>query len=261
MNFTKLHGLGNDFILLERPTALGLIDAPTAKRLCDRATGVGADGVLEVTDHAGTLTLIIRNADGSRPEMCGNGLRCVGRYLANRGRLPPEGITVATDAGPRHVAADGALITVAMGAVRDLGRHTITAAGEPLVGRWLDVGNPHFVIERPASVADVCRLGPLVEHASTFPAGANVAFVQAGLNQIDATIWERGSGLTGACGSGACAVAVSHWIDVGATGPVTVHQPGGDLVIDGRPDAVRMTGPAVEVFSGQLTDPARRDHG
>ncbi|MCB9521833.1 MAG: diaminopimelate epimerase [Myxococcales bacterium] len=257
MRFAKLHGLGNDFVLIERAADAPLLAAPEAASLCNRSTGIGADGTLELlgSPQAG-WRLVIRNADGSRPEMCGNGLRCVGRYLANTGRLAAGGCHIETDVGPRLVQEVGADIRVDMGPVRLVGERAVQVGATTYRGTLFDVGNPHFILWGRWPTDTVLTDGPLIERASIFPAGVNVAFAAPPTqSRIKATIWERGSGLTGACGSGACAIAAAAWTR-GHRGPLWIEQPGGTLHIEEVAGHVHMTGPAAQVFVGELSAPS-----
>ena len=252
MKLEKYHGLGNDFLVLLDLDGLHLVDGATARALCDRHRGVGADGLIRVS--AGP-TMHLFNADGSRAEMSGNGIRCLALALVDAGLEPGPEITIATDAGPRRVVVgagphdsgpDGRAISVDMGG----------ATVEPGPGRSLlvDMGNPHAVIEvqDPYDVdlgREYRRLGVDV----------NVEVVAAGpgADELTMRVWERGVGETQACGTGACAAAVAahQWGVVGER--VTVHQPGGALVVDLSGEQIVLTGPAawictVEVDSGEI---------
>lgn len=256
MHFTKLHGLGNDFIVLDRRTDGAWTTPARARALCDRNRGVGADGVLELTTtDTERVRLVIYNADGSRPEMCGNGVRCVGRYLYDRGEPAPYQLD--TDAGLRviHPVEGGALFRVEMGPAESHGHPT----AEGHRGHLLDLGNPHFVMFGSWPPDAPGRLGPQLETSSTFAAGANISFAEPQADgRIKLTVWERGCGLTQACGTGACAVATAAWMDgiVPAGQPVHIDLPGGPLTISGHPAALTMTGPAVAVFSGTWSNAA-----
>lgn len=268
MKFEKYHGIGNDFVLAELDTGQEEVapDASLLERLCDRHRGVGADGLILV----GALTddgarMIIYNRDGSRPEMCGNGVRCVVAMLADAGVLAVgEGITILSDAGPRPcVLVDGTRGNWRVAV--DMGEPVIGEKRSPIeVGNhtldWLDVdmGNPHavtFVSPRP-SIEEIDAMGEVLNggHA-TFPQGVNVEFVVDEGGALDVVVFERGVGRTQACGTGACAVAVAAW-DQGLRdrdeGPVVVKLPGGPLEIEWRAGRVWMTGPAEHVFTGAL---------
>lgn len=277
MDFTKLHGLGNDFVVIDRRNEGTPLPVDRAVALCDRHRGIGADGVLSVLpSERAPIAMHVTNADGSLAEMCGNGLRCVVRWAVDRGVLPPEGGPVETGAGllDCQVGADG-LIRVDMGRPElRPERIPMEANGERVVESPLEVGdrqlsitavsmgNPHavwFVPEdsRPLDLAN--QLGARVEHHPAFPQRTNVGFAKLlSPDEIELVVWERGAGLTQACGTGACATAVAAVLTGRATTgtPITVHLPGGPLGIEVAEDLSRvwMTGPAVEVFRGTVSE-------
>jgi diaminopimelate epimerase len=256
LRFEKWEGLGNDFIVVREP---GLtLDAAAVARLCDRRFGVGADGVLLVETGGDAPRMIVRNADGSRPEMCGNGLRCVVGHLSS---LAAGGLlVVATDAGLKTceiVAAGPGRFDVAvdMGPARRGEDLVATVAGRAHRFLTIDLGNPHAITFEPYDDHDVDTVGPAV--ATLPPAGTNVEFCRPlAPGRIAVTVWERGVGRTLACGTGACAVAAAA-CDTGRARfgePVVVTLPGGDLeltVAAGTRD-VRMRGPARRVFTGEV---------
>ncbi len=260
MRFSKYEGLGNDFIVIEAASS----DALSPERvvaLCDRRFGVGADGVLLVLRGEGAEDARMRvlNADGSVPEMCGNGLRCVALHLARAGRVEAVSLVIGTDAGPRACevlrAGEAAQVSVDMGEVRSLGAVTLDVDGAPLPLHLADAGNPHAIAFGVFTQADVARIGPLVERHSTFPRGTNVEFACVHNAYIDLVVWERGVGVTLACGTGACATArVARGLGlVPASGELTVRLPGGTLRVDPREDGpTRMVGPARYVFGGDV---------
>lgn len=256
--FEKWQGLGNDFVVI-RDLGRDLGDAEV-RRLCDRRFGIGADGVLLVETGAEAPRMIVRNADGSRPEMCGNGLRCVVGHLAatSAGRQ----MVVLTDAGPRaceiaEVEPEGVEVVVEMGVARR--EPDLVASVDGHEHRFLafDMGNPHAITFEERADSEVDVLGPAV--ATLPPGGTNVEFCRlapGSADRIDVTVWERGVGRTLACGTGACAVAAAA-CDTGRArfgAPVTVALPGGALTItvDGETRAVRMRGPARRVFTGEV---------
>ena len=255
MEFEKWEGLGNDFLVTEALGWIeGLSDAAVAA-LCDRRRGVGADGLLGVS--MAPHRMLVRNADGSRPEMCGNGLRCVVGYLASRG-APSAGMQVSTDAGwyaiPGVTQGEHSTwsVAVAMGPAREVGA-PVQVAG---VG-WgvpVDVGNPHFVFLDPPE--DIERWGPPLEHHPAFPRRTNVEGVWALADGgYRVRVWERGCGFTEACGTGATAVAHvlcdRHPSLMGQA--LRLRLPGGELslTLDARGHAT-MEGPARRVFRGVL---------
>ncbi len=258
--FDKYEGLGNDFLVLD--AAGEDVSADEAIRLCNRRFGVGGDGVLLVlpprTPGADARMRVV-NADGSVPEMCGNGIRCVALRLARARGTRAASLLVDTDAGLRVCDVDDTggrgLVRVDMGSVRATGDLSLDVDGRPVVVAVADAGNPHAVIFGAFARADVDALGPRIATHAAFPRGINVEFARVEAGAIDLVVWERGVGVTMACGTGACAT-VAAAIDKGllARGaPVRVHLPGGDLTIaiDDAGHAV-MTGPARHVFSGQL---------
>ena len=271
--FAKLHGTANDFIYVDARAGFPGDPAAIARRLCDRRRGIGADGLillLPSTEADGRM--VIYNADGSRAEMCGNGIRGLAKFVYERGLLPINPLTVETDAGVKalELHLDGgrvARVTVDMGMPEWRGREIpVDADGEildrPLVvdGRtWsvtcVSMGNPHCVV----FVDDVAglpleTLGPRFEHHPFFPRRVNTEFVHVdGRERLTMRVWERGSGETMACGTGACAVGVAAARTGRSARRVTVTLPGGPLEIDWRSDdRVLMTGDAVAVFDGQV---------
>lgn len=270
--FTKVEGLGNDFLLVDRRDATvaeverELLElAVLAPRACDRRTGVGGDGILVLGPprEAGHETSMwVVNHDGSRPEMCGNGLRCVALVVAGVGERE---VVIDTDAGLRRCAVKADTETsgdveVDMGPGVAEGERR-PAAGEGRTFDAISMGNPHAVAfvepsEDPEALAR--RIGPSIERAPEFPEGTNVELARV---QFDGSVllwvWERGCGITQACGTGACATAVAAARRglVPTETPVTVHLPGGALEIRVPADpsaGVRMRGPARVVFRGSL---------
>lgn len=285
-----MHGLGNDFVLLDafaEPALASRDDLPDiARRICDRRTGVGGDGLILLSaDHAGgnNCRMRIFNADGSDGGMCGNGTRCVAKLIFDRGYARTEDGVFTIDAGPRrlrvtvHLSPAGGLVdgaTVDMGSPEfDLARIPVDAsrlrsagphlAGE--VGEWtvndraavfVSMGNPHMVCftTEDVSTIDLATAGPVFEHHPAFPARMNVHIVRiVGRGEVVARTWERGAGLTRACGSGACAIVAAGVATGRLDRMVGVHMPGGELRIAYHEASgdIYMTGPAVEVFTGE----------
>lgn len=259
IRFEKWHGLGNDFVLVE-----GEVPSPErARRICDRRRGVGADGVVAVLPPrtaGAAATMHITNSDGSVAEMCGNAIRCVARQLAERRGLSGA-ILVDTDAGTKactlHRGPGGEVVAVSveMGRAEVRGEEEFEVAGERLRATRVSMGNPHAVfLGAAAPTAErAARIGPAVERAVA--GGVNVGFARPGPEGIDLVVWERGAGLTDACGTGACAAAVAS-IRAGAVpagAPVPVRLPGGVLEVTVAPDLSRVTmrGPAERVFGGE----------
>ena len=257
LRLTKHEGAGNDFLVLVDPEGAPSLTEASARALCDRHRGVGADGVIEVgagRDGA-DLSMTLRNADGRTAEMSGNGIRCLAQAAVHAGLVAPPRFTVATAAGLRTVDyVLGARPDLASASV-DMGEVTVgTDEADPPVGSratLVDVGNPHLVVlvADPGAV-DVAAVGPKVE--ADHPGGINVEFMGAGAapGELVLRVWERGVGETLACGTGACAAASAarHWGMVGDV--VHVQGPGGPLEVRlGRKDGdpVVLAGPVRKV--------------
>lgn len=250
--FEKWEGLGNDFILVEGP-----VERELAVALCDRRRGIGADGVLSITRDEERVAMVVTNADGSRPEMCGNGLRCVAGFIARRGDLARGEVVVATDAGERRclfsrVDRSTYLVEATMGRAK-IGEAFTFEAARPWSFLPVDVGNPHAVSFDLHDDADLDVVGPALERH--LPGGVNVELCAAQGAAIEVRVWERGVGRTLACGTGACAVAAAA-ASLGRApfdAPIEVILPGGPLSITVSADlSLRMQGPARRVFSGAL---------
>lgn len=260
MRFTKMEGLGNDYIYLNclegEPEDLpGL-----AVRLSDRHFGVGADGLICVKPgQAGDFTMEMYNADGSRGTMCGNGVRCVGKYVYDKGFTRKTCLSVDTDAGPRYLELHiqgGTVdqVTVDMGAVRVFEPVVLEAAGERFTVVPADVGNPHGVIFcGDPEKAGLERLGPLLERHPALGERRNIEFVSClDRERLRLRVWERGSGITLACGTGACAAFEAALRSNRCGDRVAAELPGGVLTLEKRGAHVFMTGPARTVFEGKL---------
>jgi diaminopimelate epimerase len=262
--FEKWEGLGNDFIVIEHDSVEGPLADADIRTLCDRRRGIGADGVLLVSRREGLAgVMVVRNADGSRPEMCGNGIRCVAGYLLS-GRSESASIVIGTDCGELgchvDVLRDGeVLVEVGMGRARfeadlEVPIPSSTEEGREAVHRFavVSMGNPHAITFDEYADAELDRIAPIVEKARTD--GINVEVVRVEGETLVVRVWERGVGYTEACGTGACAVAaiacrcgISRF-----DADVTVRLPGGDLAIrvaEGTHE-VRMRGPARRAFRG-----------
>jgi diaminopimelate epimerase len=273
--FFKYHGLGNDFIVLDRRQNGVDIDADTSRWLCDRRLGVGADGVLAILpSEQGMARMVVHNADGSIAEMCGNGLRCAVKYLVDNSGEKPERIQVETGAGVLSCApgfgSDGvAQVEISMGPARLVAPNLPSGAtqtpflaapvpGHPgLTGYAVSMGNPHLVLlDQP--LEDAGRLGPELERHPGFSERTNVEFVRVDADGLTVSVWERGCGLTQACGTGACAAAVAAVLDkrLAADTWWRVSLPGGDLRIRVPADLsdIRMRGPVAFVFTGVVPD-------
>ncbi len=273
LRFEKYQGLGNDFIVVESrdPESFGI---ERARALCDRHFGIGADGVLLVSpaptsgsssSSSARARMTVLNADGSRPEMCGNGLRCVALHLARKAGASDTKFVVDTDAGPRpchvEVASSGlsGQVRTGMGRGRAEGRVEVDVDGQRYSFDRYSMGNPHAIrFADEESIERVDRIGPLV--SSRLQGGSNVEFVvQKGERELHVVVWERGVGRTLACGTGAAATALA----AAASGrspfdqPLTVHLPGGALEIRVAKETweVELRGPAAWVFSGEAEHP------
>lgn len=256
MRFEKYNGQGNDFVVLDADSPDQLTTAE-AVRLCDRHFGIGADGVLLVSPSTqGFARMTVLNADGSRPEMCGNGLRCVARHLVERRAAPPS-FDVVTDAGVRHCVVERRgtefWVSISLGTGMPKGEIHLDWQGHQLHFDRVSMGNPHAVLfgstfdERQVDV-----IGPLVSRGE--PEGSNVEFVrQTGPSELEVLVWERGVGRTLACGTGAGAVVVAAaqrgMVPFGSA--VAVKLPGGTLEVHVSSTlAVEKRGPVNHVFSG-----------
>jgi len=273
LRFAKLHGTANDFIYVDAREGFPGDPAALAPRLCDRRRGIGADGlILLLPSSQADCRMVIHNADGSRPEMCGNGIRGLAKFVHDRGLVRADPLRVETDAGVKTLSLaleNGrvARVTVDMGApVWDGRRIPVDADGE-VIDRPLEVagrtyrstcvsmGNPHCVVfVDDVTGLPLAELGPRFEHHPFFPKRVNTEFVRVlGRDRLEMRVWERGAGETMACGTGACAAAVAAARTGRAERHAVVVLPGGELEIDWRPDdRVLMTGPAVEVFEGRI---------
>jgi diaminopimelate epimerase len=257
MRFTKMHGVGNDFIILAPEEVAGRDLPGLARQVCDRHFGVGADGILiPAPSEVADLKMVYLNSDGSPSEMCGNGIRCLARYAKDRGLVEGAALTVETGAGVKKVVLSGD------GSSRvDMGAPGFGSEVELHGFRFLRVsmGNPHAVAflgsEGEVEALDLKEIGPPVESDSLFPEKTNVEFVYVrGENEVRMRIWERGAGETLASGSGSCAAAVAA-VRLGLVrSPVRVRLDGGLVAVEwaGEGESVYMTGPAEYVCEGEL---------
>ncbi|HXH24574.1 MAG TPA: diaminopimelate epimerase [Vicinamibacterales bacterium] len=253
----KAHAYGNDFLLVPAGAVAGG-DAEFARQVCDRHAGIGADGLIlyALRDRGASMTLL--NADGSRAELSGNGLRCLGALVARREALPPhEVVTIDTDAGARRLElleCRGSRYTfrAAMGHPVDLRQVQIAAAGEQLTASVLDIGNPQCVVLGPLPDPErFARLGRALATHPMFPAGTNVEFAQVEApDRVRILIWERGVGPTSSSGTGTAAAAVAAAAHGGALRAVDVIAPGGTQHVEWRSDGVYLTGWAEITMEG-----------
>lgn len=274
VKFRKMHGIGNDFVVMDGVRAdlprtdLGELSAS----ICDRRRGVGADGLITIERESGdTFRMRMWNPDGSESEMCGNGIRCVARYLLDEGivrdassAIPIEtgaGLLLLEDAGSGRVRVDMGRAGLTRGEIGMVGDAASRFESEPVEelgarfeGTAVSMGNPHLVLLVPdVSTIDLSALGPLLEHHPLFPARTNVHFVQVvDRGHLIQRTWERGAGATLACGTGACASAVAAFVNGVAEREVDIDLPGGRLHIEYAENGhVFMTGPADTVFDGE----------
>ncbi len=294
MKFTKMHGLGNDYVYVNGFAETVADPKSLAVAISDRHTGVGSDGlILILPSEVADVAMRMFNADGSESEMCGNGIRCVAKYAHDHGLTDANPMRVETGRGVlelRLELEEGRVerVTVDMGEpILDLAKipvdHTHVVPGiephsyklrfsdrtdptlaksrplaetaPPISATFVSMGNPHAVIfVSDIQSPNIAYLGPLVERHIAFPKRINAHWVQViGRDEVIMRTWERGSGITQACGTGACAVCVAGALMGKTDRRILAHLPGGDMVLDWREsdNAVAMTGPATEVFSGE----------
>nr|CRH07596.1 Diaminopimelate epimerase (DAP epimerase) [Candidatus Magnetococcus massalia] len=269
--FIKMHGLGNDFVVLDHLQNPREISAKEAAFWADRRLGVGCDQLVQLLPgvEGGQAEMRIYNPDGSRAEMCGNAMRCVGLYLKDQHGLGRDGLSVETMAGMiRTHFGDGGAIAVDMGTPRWSGTevphgldgemisYPVEIEGENYAVTAVSMGNPHAVVRvKDAEGFPLEQIGPQIENHALFPNRINFEVIQVlGSRSLRMRVWERGAGITMACGTGACASAVvamrKNWVER----KVEVTLDGGKLEIEWRgDDRVIMTGPATEVFRGELS--------
>jgi len=274
LRFTKMHGIGNDYVYMnvfDQPEPRD--PAALARAISDRHRGVGSDGLVLIgPSERANARMRMFNADGSEGEMCGNAIRCVAKYLYERQLVEADRITVETGRGvlPLDLERDGRTVRrvrVEMGTpILEAERIPTTLPGRPPLDTPIEIdgetlrvtcvsmGNPHAVafVENVDAVP-LERIGPRVEHHPSFPKRVNFHVVErVGPDEVRMRTWERGSGITMACGTGACAVCVAGALTGRTERRVLAHLPGGDLELEWPADdqPVLMTGPAEEVFSG-----------
>ncbi len=276
MKFTKMQGCGNDYVYVDCTREMIENASHVAIKVSDRHFGIGSDGlILIASSEVADFQMIMYNADGSRGEMCGNGIRCVGKFVYDKGLTNKKVVTVETLAGiktlelnvvdgkvksvrvdmgsPEFVAAN---VPVISDSEKMLGE-TIEVAGEEYVVDCISMGNPHCVIRMEEDVRelDLEKIGPNFENYKAFPNKINTEFVNIlDENRVRMRVWERGSGETLACGTGACATAVSCIINGITKSPVDVELLGGFLTIEYNEEdnIVYMTGPAEIVYEGEI---------
>lgn len=236
LTLTKHHGAGNDFLVYLDPDGSTPLTADLARSLCDRHTGVGADGLIRVTPGPAPadVTFELRNADGGPAEMSGNGIRCMAQAVVDAGMATGPKLTVATVTGPRFVTVEPETAPGLRSARVDMGQAKVE---DHPSGTLVDMGNPHLVILDQERSCDLAALG--AKHPDR-----NVELVAVrGREEIDMRVWERGVGPTLACGTGSCAAvaAAARWGLVGNR--VTVHNPGGPVVVEAEGETMYLSGP------------------
>src|ERR687893_2151523 len=257
MRFTKMHGVGNAFMILDPEETQGRDLPALARHACHRHFGVGADGILiPAPSDVADLKMVHLNSDGSPSEMCGNGIRCLARYARDRGLVEGEALTIETGAGVKKV------VLLGDGSSRvDMGPPAFDSEVELHGFSFLRVsmGNPHAVAllgsEGEVEALDLQEVGPLVENDPLFPERTNVEFVHVREeHEVRTRVWERGAGETLASGSGSCASAVAAMRRGLAEGPVRVAMDGGVVEVEwaGGAEPVYMKGPAEYVCEGEL---------
>jgi len=267
VKFVKYHGLGNDFVIVDRRQDSGdALSEDLVQNLCDRHRGIGADGVLTLwPDQNATARIQVQNADGGESGMCGNGLRCVTAFAWDTQIISDVAIFAMGGGTYRCEKTAVHMYKVGMGCAEfshpdlpdsDDGRVELSAAGNDLVGYVAWYGNPHWVsFDAPDPKALAERHGPILSTDAVFPHGVNVSFVRSDEDAFEAVVYERGVGITQACGSGACAI-VANAVRTGraqAGQPVFVHLPGGGLRITVEADgSTTMEGTAVRVYAGEI---------
>ena len=260
MHFTKMQGLGNDYLYVYGDVPENI--AAISQKLSDRHFGAGSDGMIYISSSdKADFKMRIFNADGSEAKMCGNGIRCVGKYVYDKGYTDKTHLSIETLSGVKTLdlqirSGKVKSVTVDMGKVTVGEEKEIAVGGQTVCGIPVSVGNPHFVVFVPdAQTAPLQTVGPLIEKHPSFPEGVNAEFVQTtGDNQLRMRVWERGSGVTLACGTGACAASAAavHKGLCRHSVPISVQLDGGTLEIQVDPAGfVRMTGPAETVYEGE----------
>lgn len=272
-SFSKWHGLGNDFVIVNGFKEKIENYKQMAIEVCDRHLGVGADGLVVILpSEIADFHMRIFNADGSEAEMCGNVTRCIARYVYEYGLTNKEKITLETKAGiikPELIFIDGMLSTIRV----DMGEPRLQRSEIPMIGdgekvinellvteksdyyiTCVSMGNPHCILfVDDISDVDLSTIGPMIETNSAFPKKTNVEFVQViNKQRVRMRVWERGAGITMACGTGACATVVAAVLNGKTDRHAVVELDGGELLIEwGLDNHVYMSGPAIEVFRGE----------
>lgn len=275
MKFTKMHGCGNDYVYVNCFNEIVGNPNETAKFVSDRRFGIGSDGLILICpSKIADFEMKMYNSDGSEGAMCGNGIRCVAKYVYDYGLTDKTDITVNTKTGIKYLelnTENGKVVTVKV----DMGAPIMKAEQIPVISEeekviakpieiagvkyemtCVSMGNPHAIVfVEDTEKIDIEKVGPLFEHNKIFPDRVNTEFIQVvDRNTIIMRVWERGAGETWACGTGACASVVACVLNGKTEDEVLVHLRGGDLKIkyDREKETVFMTGPAVTVFDGEI---------
>ncbi len=278
MKFTKMHGCGNDYVYVDgaRETILAERKSEVVKFLSDRHFGIGGDGVIFINpSDVADFEMEMYNMDGSRSEMCGNGIRCVGKYVYDHGLTQKTSLTIVSCGKIKYLdltVEDGKVtkVRVNMGSpILEAAEIPVVAEQSPVVDAPITVdgkeyrmtcvsmGNPHAVVYVDEMIDDetMAKIGPLFEHHDRFPRRVNTEFVKVlSRERAQMRVWERGTGETLACGTGACAVTVASILNGLTEDRITVELSGGNLEIfwDRKENVVYMTGPATTVFEGEI---------
>ena len=263
MHFTKMHGLGNDYLYVYGEVPNNIEELST--KLSERHFGAGSDGMIYISPSGvADFKMRIFNADGSEAKMCGNGIRCVGKYVYDKGYTDKRNLTIETLSGIKTLDLGISFgkvksVTVDMGQAVPAEDMPLNVDGKTVILTPVSVGNPHTVIfVDDIEKAPLTTLGPKIEHHEAFPGGVNVEFVQVlGNSELRTRVWERGSGVTMACGTGACACATAAVKKkyCALYEPISVHLDGGTLKITVATDnAVTMTGPAEFIYEGDTIE-------
>lgn len=276
MKFTKMHGCGNDYVYVDCTNEMIENPSEISKYVSDRHFGIGSDGLILIcSSETADFRMAMYNADGSEGAMCGNGIRCVAKYVYDKGLTDKKNISIETKSGIKELeltVEDGkvSLVKVNMGApilkAKDIPVDVdtekcidsdINVDGKDYKITCVSMGNPHAVtfIDEDVKTFPIEKIGPKVENHPMFPDRVNTEFVQVlNRHEVNMRVWERGSGETLACGTGTCATVVACVLNGLTDDEVTVHLLGGDLFIkyDRENDTVWMTGPAVIAFEGTI---------
>lgn len=276
MKFTKMHGCGNDYVYVDCTNEMIENPSEVSKYVSDRHFGIGSDGLILIcSSETADFRMAMYNADGSEGAMCGNGIRCVAKYVYDKGLTDKKNISIETKSGIKELeltVEDGkvSLVKVNMGApilkAKDIPVDVdtekcidsdINVDGKDYKITCVSMGNPHAVtfIDEDVKIFPIEKIGPKFENHPMFPDRVNTEFVQVlNRHEVNMRVWERGSGETLACGTGTCATVVACVLNGLTDDEVTVHLLGGDLFIkyDRENDTVWMTGPAVIAFEGTI---------